>query len=307
MGDFNSVLHVEDRIGGNQVTHTEIVDFEDCLDACGLVKMPSNGCNYTWTDKQDDRIFSKIDWVFVNGDWLDGMPDCRANVCQKQPTKRKQVFKYGNVWGKHPEFQRIVEAGWNIEIVEYKMFQVARKLKLLKKQLKLLHKQHFNNIVKEAHDDRAAMLECQIRLQQDPTNVIVQQEEKVRRLKYKESAKMAEMFLLQRIKATWIKLGDDNTKYFFSIIKQRKLVHSICQIRDELNQIQTEPEVIEKVFVRYYKQLLGETGGIRRKAHPGFFEQGPRLSIEEQCGPLKTFTEREIRDAMFGININKSP
>lgn len=31
LGDFNSVLHREDRIGGNTVTLSEVVDFQECL------------------------------------------------------------------------------------------------------------------------------------------------------------------------------------------------------------------------------------------------------------------------------------
>ncbi|PHT60256.1 Omega-amidase NIT2 [Capsicum baccatum] len=35
-----------------------------------LEELPNTGCKYTWNDKQDARILSKIDWVFVNGEWV---------------------------------------------------------------------------------------------------------------------------------------------------------------------------------------------------------------------------------------------
>lgn len=66
MGDFNSVVHADDRIGGNPVSMTEIVDFQACVEECELVKLHRQGNNYTWNDKGDVRVFSKIDWVFVN-------------------------------------------------------------------------------------------------------------------------------------------------------------------------------------------------------------------------------------------------
>lgn len=79
VGDFNSVLNEDDRIGGNLVTWAEIVDFHNCVDTCGLIAMPHLGNHYTWNDKYaDQRIFSKIDWVFINGDWLEDMPPCKV-------------------------------------------------------------------------------------------------------------------------------------------------------------------------------------------------------------------------------------
>lgn len=40
LGDFNSVLHKEDRIGGNPVTWVEVEDFAHCIEECGLVQLP---------------------------------------------------------------------------------------------------------------------------------------------------------------------------------------------------------------------------------------------------------------------------
>ncbi|KAG5569700.1 hypothetical protein H5410_059466 [Solanum commersonii] len=81
-------------------------------------------------------------------------------------------------------------------------------LKLLKKELKALNSQAFTNIEAEANDDREALIQTQ--------NC------------YKQSSFLAEFFLQQREKATWIKLGDDN---FYSVIKHKKLKQSTTQLK----------------------------------------------------------------------------
>ncbi|XP_059294628.1 uncharacterized protein LOC132047627 [Lycium ferocissimum] len=80
LGDFNVVLHREDRLGGNPVTLVEVTDFQNCIDNCGLEEIANSGSQYTWNDKQDARIFSKIDKVLVNGEWVDQMPDITAHI-----------------------------------------------------------------------------------------------------------------------------------------------------------------------------------------------------------------------------------
>lgn len=74
VGDFNSILKAEDRIGYNVVSYGEVVDFKECVEQCDLLEMPKNGSKYTLNDRRDVRINSKIDWVFINRNWLDNMP-----------------------------------------------------------------------------------------------------------------------------------------------------------------------------------------------------------------------------------------
>lgn len=158
MGDFNSVLSTSDRVGGTVVNMTEIVDFQECVEKCGLVELPHQGSRYSWTDRQsENRVLFKIDWVFINTTWLNTMPaysvcympEGISNHCPMKlqvlgaERMKRPTFKYCNVWSKHPKFLEIVKEGWSVEVVGCKMLQIVRKLKLLKKSLRKLNKQYF--------------------------------------------------------------------------------------------------------------------------------------------------------------------
>ena len=41
--DFNSVLHREDKIGGNEIMKTKVKDFANCIEAYELTEMRSTG------------------------------------------------------------------------------------------------------------------------------------------------------------------------------------------------------------------------------------------------------------------------
>lgn len=43
LGDFNSILHLEDRLGGNPISWTKIVDFSTCVENSGLMELPHQG------------------------------------------------------------------------------------------------------------------------------------------------------------------------------------------------------------------------------------------------------------------------
>ncbi|KAG5609948.1 hypothetical protein H5410_021229, partial [Solanum commersonii] len=58
VGDFNSVLHCDDRLGGNLITWSE----------------------YTWNDRSKGRrTFSRIDCMFSNSTWLNTMSSYGAS------------------------------------------------------------------------------------------------------------------------------------------------------------------------------------------------------------------------------------
>ncbi|KAG5604098.1 hypothetical protein H5410_025590 [Solanum commersonii] len=125
--------------------------------------------------------------------------------------KTRRAFKYCNVWSKHPQFKHVILEGWGTLIDGCRMLQVVRRLKLLKKELKKLNSMHFRNIATESNEDRVSLKEVQAQLHLDSENITLQQLERKHFLKFKQSSYLAELFLQQRSKVRWIRLGDANT------------------------------------------------------------------------------------------------
>ncbi|KAK4731528.1 hypothetical protein R3W88_024516 [Solanum pinnatisectum] len=67
MGDFNSILHIEDRVVGSQVQEAELRDFKKYLLDSGLTKLKTVGRIYTWTN---GHTYSCIDKALVNDMWV---------------------------------------------------------------------------------------------------------------------------------------------------------------------------------------------------------------------------------------------
>ena len=64
--DFNAILHLDERIGGEAITLAEMKNFANCLEKCELEEVRSVGVTYTWTNK---TVWSKIDRVLANSHW----------------------------------------------------------------------------------------------------------------------------------------------------------------------------------------------------------------------------------------------
>ena len=52
MGDFNALMHKEDRIGGNEVTEHEINELQSLVTQCEIQELPSSKLFYSWTNKK---------------------------------------------------------------------------------------------------------------------------------------------------------------------------------------------------------------------------------------------------------------
>ncbi|XP_074288300.1 uncharacterized protein LOC141613464 [Silene latifolia] len=72
-GDFNAIMERNERIGGAEITNAEIRPMADAIRDCQLTDMKARGAFYTWNNKQgtDYVIYSRIDRVFINEEWLE--------------------------------------------------------------------------------------------------------------------------------------------------------------------------------------------------------------------------------------------
>lgn len=72
-GDFNAVLHMDDRHNGNPITTFKTWDFEDFIDDAELFEIKSKDSFYSWTNKGQGarRVASRIDRGLGNKEWMD--------------------------------------------------------------------------------------------------------------------------------------------------------------------------------------------------------------------------------------------
>ncbi|XP_070034408.1 uncharacterized protein [Nicotiana tomentosiformis] len=169
MGDFNSILSQEDRVG-NKVTYAKIKEFKECVEQCGLQELKSSGCFYTWSNKQQghDRVPSRIDRVITNNDWVNKLPASKvlympAGVYDHSHAMIKwegtcvpkmRIFRYYNMWSMDNSF------------------------------MTRLNKDKFSEVEKHEDESMKKLVECQEKIQNDPRNETLGKKEKELTKKY---------------------------------------------------------------------------------------------------------------------------
>lgn len=71
--------------------------------------------------------------------------------------------------------------------------------------------------------------------------------------------------------------------------------------------MQTNQDDITKVLVEYYQDMLGRKEKNRTKTFNSFLKNGYVLTTGDQLQLLSPYTKKEVKNAMFSIDTNKSP
>ncbi|XP_074292795.1 uncharacterized protein LOC141619679 [Silene latifolia] len=160
-GDFNSVMAIDERIGGGPVSLADIKPLQQVVQDCELHELKGCGSFFTWSNKHEvgTKVYSRIDRVFSND-------ECFEELIMA----RKPAFKYFNMWSKAHNFEEIVASNWKPKVHGTPMFQIVAKLKRLKGDLKALNKDQFSDIEKLTHVTELALLHFQTLLREDPLN-----------------------------------------------------------------------------------------------------------------------------------------
>ncbi|XP_074288245.1 uncharacterized protein LOC141613412 [Silene latifolia] len=208
-GDFNSVLNYNERIG-REVVWTEIGDFRECIDYCGLTDIKGQGAFYTWNNKQmpTSRNFSRIDRFLINSEWMGMYPDSYAHflpeglfdhnpcVCYRRSvrTTRKSHFRYYNMWSMDPNFLTVVQHSWCKPVAGTLMYRLVNKLRSLKGPLKMLNRNGFADVEKSAGIAKALLEEIQVQMHNNPADQCLLQAERDAAESYRHLKKIQRLF-----------------------------------------------------------------------------------------------------------------
>ncbi|XP_074267052.1 uncharacterized protein LOC141590354 [Silene latifolia] len=272
LGDFNVGRDVSEKVSSTPPDLDDILAFNACLLNCRLDDIGGSGCEYTWTNKQDDstRTWSKLDRALANPDLFNYFPTTYATFLPAGISDHSPVlvnvfddphiqsrFSFLNCWIAHPSYRKLITQAWHLPVQGNAMFRVFSKLKNVRASLYALHKQTYSDISIRAEASKTALLDCQTLLQSCPLSQDLILKQKQLLVDY-SVIKQAEMSILkQKAKIDNIKHGDCSSKYFFSRLQERKNQQIIGRIVDRHGTERIGQTDVAEGFVDYYTHLLG--------------------------------------------------
>ena len=319
LGDFNSALNLEDSLLGSSTINIGMRDFKECVDNIEVFDINSSGCHFTWNQKpkRGDGVFKKIDRVLGNVSFTDMFPTAcvlfqpnrisdHSPCVLKFPSlsrSRPKPFKFANFLAKKPEFLDLVKQYWSDVYTGHHMFRLAKMLKALKSPMRtLLIKQ--GNIHRRVTRAREALDEIQCAIDKDPLNAQLKEKEVTCLKTFHDAALDEEMFLKQKSKIEWLKVGDSNTSFFHNSVKCKNHRSRITLIVDANGNSHEGGEAIQEL-VNHYSQFLGSAGYTSVVPPLSLFSK--RLTTQIADAMITRVTDAEIKGAMFSIGENKAP
>ncbi|XP_021743104.1 uncharacterized protein LOC110709200 [Chenopodium quinoa] len=111
----------------------------------------------------------------------------------------------------------------------------------------------------------------------------------------------------QKSMVDWIKLGDSNSHYFFSVMKHRQGRNRIDSIFTEDDFHLKDPDLIENEIVGFYKGLLGSSASSLPAVYLATFRIGSQLSSCSIDILSSVVTTSKIDSALAQIGDDKAP
>jgi hypothetical protein len=228
MGDFNFIRNPHDRNkpGGNIF---EMLQFNEAISNLGLVEIPFKGRKFTWSNMQADPLLEKLDWLVSSASWTNSYPftiasslvkptsdhnPCVISIGTKIP--KAKIFRFENYWMSHDSFQDIVKKAWDSPIAPMNSAnKINAKFKILRRNLKNWAKNLpcLKNLIKKVNET-IELLDIFEELRP-----LTLEEWNLRDLLKSHIISLLQnqrVYWKQRGKIKWVKLGNENTKFFHS-------------------------------------------------------------------------------------------
>ena len=90
-------------------------------------------------------------------------------------------------------------------------------------------------------------------------------------------------------------------------MKQKKLQAYAYAIKDKEEDWQEGFEKVAHVMTKFYQQLLGTQVIVKKPLDKEVIQEGRMLDIEQQLQLIASFSDKDIKEAMFSIHPMKSP
>lgn len=318
MGDFNIHRSQQDTTGG-PINFGIVSEFNNTIHELDLLDVPLIGRKFTWSNKRPTPTFSRLDRIFISPHWNSmgasyELQDAPSTASDHTPlllnvrphfNNRRGSFKFENYWLRHPQINDLVQNVWG-EATETQLDPIKTFHLKIKKTAEALHR--WAQVTYRSKDTYLTRSMWVIqRLDRAEESRILNSLEFMLRIRLRENvfklSKEKEEKWKQRSGATWLKLGDNNTRYFHAVTNGRKNQNFISAIRCG-NTTYRDQIQIEQALFNHYQSLIGSPPS-QNRAFNLSGKIGPQLAGQLAYLDAEITTE-EIKEAVFQLPKGKA-
>ncbi|VFQ87974.1 unnamed protein product [Cuscuta campestris] len=183
-GDFNVISDCSEHCGKHPPLQSDMEEFRDCLETCGLSTPHTIGSLFTWSGvKSNGRVMRRLDRALVNDRMIEDYEDItishlsRASSdhkpillqCKKGSQAGPKPFRFLNAWLNHHSFLKMVSDHWDSSSHHGSMAGLAFKLHGLKRHIKEWNIKTFGNVVNKLKEAVETAIKAQEQFEKDPT------------------------------------------------------------------------------------------------------------------------------------------
>ena len=320
LGDFNEIRYSEERIGPKaRISPKNLELFNKCIEDSSLIELLTIGDGISWHNMRsgEEMIASKLDRGFANEKWLDRWPNTKYRLYKggtsdhalliidiRKLKKQTKPFRFTNSWIHESDLRNIVRGAWRKKVKPSSpLLEFTWKLRNVKTDIKKWVRNK-PRLEKELSITHKLLEQTKIELLNDPQSHTKQEE--VKRISHitKQLEQNLEENLRQRSRAYWLRLGDQNTKFFGNMIRERKNTNTIYRlINNEGNPTITRKEMVTNCLA-YFGDLFKENSTQLNRS-PRTYQN--TVSEEENLELNRTPTKEEIQKVVNHLNPDKSP
>ncbi|XP_058726223.1 uncharacterized protein LOC131597549 [Vicia villosa] len=287
-------------------------EFSGFINDMGLVDIPCKGKKFSWFSS-DGRSKSRIGRILVSNNivnwWgvvgqqigdMDISDHCPIWLVANKNDWGPKPFKFNNEWFQNKDFIGFLEKEWKeMEVYGRGDYVLKEKFRLLKSKLKWWNVNIFGKIDMELEE---GVKEINV-IDDLPSD---EEEEGGARRKANNifwmNLKIRENMLIQKARLKWINDGDDNNKYFHSIMKRGLRCNFLGPFLTPSGMISEVEEVREVVF-EHFEAKFKESDRLRPFLEGDIFKT---LSEEYKNNLELPFKEEEIKEAIWSCDGYKS-